>query len=61
MSNESPRTVAATLAAALLGPGMDARSAVSMYYNVLDALEGEQEQRQRQHVESRGLKKPRPE
>jgi hypothetical protein len=52
--------VAATLAAALLERGMDAKAAVSMYYAVRDALEAERKGRERRHSESRG-QKPRPE
>ena len=57
MADESSRAVAATLAAALLEPRMDATSAVSMHYAVLDALEEERKQRQRER--SKKMKSPR--
>ena len=54
MADESSPAVAATLAAALLGPGMDTKSAVTTYYAMLDALEEVRKQRQRERVKNRG-------
>ena len=53
MADDISRAVAATLTAPLLGPGMDVKSVVTTYYNVLDALEEERKQRQRERVKNR--------
>lgn len=54
MADESSPAVAATLAAALLEPGMDTKAAVTTYYAMLDALEEERKQRQRERLKNRG-------